>query len=93
MDSPLPAGARERMGGWLSKQHQQSPSRWAKRWFAIDDRKGRLSYAHREGSRKVSVSLPLQELLVSESDLGSREHCFVISCSPVRLVVSALSED
>jgi len=92
MDSPLPQGAHSYVSGWLNKQHQSTPGRWARRWFSIDDRKGRISYAHREGSRKVSCSIPLQELTVCTSDLGDRDFCFVISCSPLRLVLSAPSE-
>jgi len=92
MEGPLPSGA-EQMGGWLNKQHQRAPGRWAKRWFAVDDRKGRLSYAHKEGSKKVSVSIPLQELSVFSTDLSERDYSFVISCSPLRLVLSAPSEE
>jgi len=93
MDGPLPEGADEGMRGWLAKQHQRAPGRWAKRWFEVDDRKGRLSYSHKEGSKKVSVSIPLQELTVALTDGGERDHCFIISCSPLRLVVSAPSDE
>lgn len=88
----LPEGAEELCSGWLLKQHQRQPGKWAKRWFSIDDRKGRVSYAHAKGSRKVSASMPLQETSVASSEMGNRDNCFVISCSPLRLVLSARSE-
>ncbi|KAL1511092.1 hypothetical protein AB1Y20_005914 [Prymnesium parvum] len=91
-DGPLPEGAEEGMSGWLLKQHQRVPGKWGKRWFSIDDRKGRLNYTHREGSRKVRASIPLQELSVSTTELSGHGHCFVVSCSPLRLVLSAWSE-
>lgn len=91
MDAPPPSGADRRVSGWLCKQHQRDGRRWGKRWFVIDDRRGRFSYGHKEGSAKLSVSLPLQEITVAACE-GGKDHCFVVCCSPIRLVLSASSE-
>ena len=77
--------------GWLYKRHQRSSRQWARRWFYLDDRKGRLSYSHRKGSHDVRVSMPLQDISVDSVDNTFRKFCFLITCPPHLLVLSACS--
>jgi len=73
-----------------SQKHTATP-RWAKRFVAIDDCKGRLSYCHKEGG-KPRVALPLQDVtrvraLPAAGD--GRPHAFEIDCPPHQLVLQA----
>jgi len=79
------------LSGWLGKRHQSSQVTWGRRWFTIDDERGRFHY-QRHPKADIKVSIPLADTVIYlVEDDGTHQHCFAVSCPPIRLVLSAAS--
>ena len=91
----IPEGASPKLSGWLGKQHQSR--RWGRRYFDVDDYRGRLLVSKR--NRKPRTVCALQDIAVCEASTPADAqtelppHTFVIQCGGLHLTVDASTSD